>query len=164
MVGFLLKTCNITFAETEKLESGGSVLVFTYKIYSLFNINCKWFQHSLFQDNLDGEEQSLQAPAAMSLEESNHRINRLIAMHNKLSEANMASMPSQVEKRKRSTSAVNASYIVHISETDQTSFPTPISSVHKRSKRVGSKKSLVWKHFDTGLRGHDPIATCKYCG
>ncbi|KAG2610127.1 uncharacterized protein LOC120702912 [Panicum virgatum] len=116
------------------------------------------------KDNLDGEEQSLQASAAMSLEESNRRINRLIAMHKKLSEANMASLPSQVEKRKRSTSAVNASNIVHISETDQTSFPTPISSVHKRSKRVGSKKSLVWKHFDTGLRGQDPIATCKYCG
>jgi hypothetical protein len=104
----------------------------------------------------------------MSLEESNRRINRLIAMHKKLLEANMASLPSQVEKRKRSTSAVNASNTVHISAADQlqqlTSSPTPISLVHKRSKRVGSKKSLVWKHFDTGLRGQDPIATCKYCG
>ena len=104
----------------------------------------------------------------MSLEESNRRINRLIAMHKKLSEANMASLPSQVEKRKRSTSAVNASNTVHIREADQlqqlTSSPTPISPVHKRSKRVGSKNSLVWKHFETGLRGQDPIATCKYCG
>jgi len=31
---------------------------------------------ALNKDNLDGEEQSLQAPAAMSLEESNRRINR----------------------------------------------------------------------------------------
>jgi len=89
-------------------------------------------------------------------------------MHKRISEANMASLPSQVEKRKRSTSTVNASNTVHISETDQlqqlTNSPTLISPVHKRSKRVGIKKSLVWKHFDTGLRGQDPIATCKYCG
>jgi hypothetical protein len=126
-----------------------------------------WYQHSLFQDNLDGEEQSLQVPAANPFEDSNDRINRLVAMHKSLSEANKASLLSQVKKRKRSTSAVDASNTVHISETDQlqqlTSSPTLISPVQNRSKRVGSKKSLVWKHFDTGLRGQDPIATCKYC-
>ena len=78
----------------------------------------------------------------MSLEESNRRINRLIAMHKKLSEANMASLPSQVEKRKRSTSAVNASNIVHISETDQTSSPTPISPVHKVEALICSQSWL----------------------
>ena len=100
----------------------------------------------------------------MSLEESNHRINRLIAMHKILSEANKASLPSQVEKRKRSTSAVNAVSTAADQLQQLTSSPTSISPVQKRSKRVGSKKSLVWKHFDTGLRGQDPIATCKYCG
>ena len=100
----------------------------------------------------------------MSLEESNHRINRLIAMHKILSEANKASLPSQVEKRKMSTSAVNAVSIAADQLQQLTSSPTSISPVQKRSKRVGSKKSLVWKHFDTGLRGQDPIATCKYCG
>lgn len=49
-------------------------------------------------------------------------------------------------------------------DTQLTSSPTRVSPVQKRTKRVGSKKSLVWKHFDTGLRGQDPVAVCKYCG
>jgi hypothetical protein len=49
-------------------------------------------------------------------------------------------------------------------DTQLTSSPTPVSPVQKRSKRVGSKKSLVWRHFDTGLRGQDPVAVCRYCG
>ena len=85
-------------------------------------------------------------------------------MHKILSEANKASLPSQVEKRKRSTSAVNAVSTAADQLQQLTSSPTLISPVQKRSERVGSKKSLVWKHFDTGLRGQDPIATCKYCG
>ena len=49
-------------------------------------------------------------------------------------------------------------------DSQLTSSPTQASLVQKRSKRAGTKKSLVWKHFDTGLRGQSPVAVCKYCG
>jgi len=78
----------------------------------------------------------------MSLEESNQRINRLIAMHKMLSEANKASLPCQVEKQKRSTSAVNAVSTAADQLQQLTSSPTSISPVQKRSKRVGSKNHL----------------------
>jgi len=48
-------------------------------------------------------------------------------------------------------------------DTQLTSSPSQTSPVQKRSKRVGLKKSLVWQHFDTGLRGQNPVAVCKYC-
>jgi len=49
-------------------------------------------------------------------------------------------------------------------DSQLTSSPTQASLVQKRSKRAGTKKSLVWKHFDTGLRGQSPVVVCKYCG
>ncbi|KAF8661542.1 hypothetical protein HU200_056963 [Digitaria exilis] len=73
----------------------------------------------------------------------------------------MESLPAQVNQQKRSITEVNESNTVHLRLT---SSPTPMSPAKKRSKRVSSKRSLVWAHFDTGLRGEDPIATCKYCG
>ncbi|KAL6911839.1 hypothetical protein ACP4OV_000644 [Aristida adscensionis] len=42
--------------------------------------------------------------------------------------------------------------------------PTQMSPVQKKSRRTRTKKSLAWRHFETGTRGQDPIATCKYCG
>jgi hypothetical protein len=49
-------------------------------------------------------------------------------------------------------------------DVQSASSPTPVSPVQKRHKRVGTKKSLVWRYFTTGFRGQNPIATCKHYG
>jgi len=85
---------------------------------------------------------------------SSERMNRLIVMQKRLVEA---------KKRKRSASSVHISNSLHL-DSQLTSSPTQASLVQKRSKRAGTKKSLVWKHFDTGLRGQSPVVVCKYCG
>nr|TKW41133.1 hypothetical protein SEVIR_1G293650v2 [Setaria viridis] len=112
---------------------------------------------SALDPNKDGEDQPLKVLAARPFEDSSERLNRLIAMQKRLSEATREALSTQVRKRIRLTSAVNTSNV------QSASSPTPVSPVHKRNKRTGLKKSLVWKYFSTGLRGQHPIATCRYC-
>ncbi|CAN6196343.1 unnamed protein product [Urochloa humidicola] len=152
---------------------------------------------------LNGEDQYLEVHTANPLEDTNQRLNRLIAMQKRLSEANGDSLASQLRKRTRPASAVNTSAAIHdirttssptprlsegngdslasqlrkrtrpasrvntsatIHDIETGSSPTPISPVQKRMKRICSKKSLVWRHFSTGLNGEKPIAVCNHCG
>nr|XP_034581041.1 uncharacterized protein LOC117844448 [Setaria viridis]TKW35468.1 hypothetical protein SEVIR_2G374500v2 [Setaria viridis] len=103
--------------------------------------------------NKDGEDQSLEVPAARPFEDSSERLNRLIAMQKRLSEATREALPTQVRKRIRLTLAVNTSNV------QSASSPTPVSPVHKRNKRTGSKNHLFGSI--SGLRGQHPIATCR---
>ncbi|CAN6252440.1 unnamed protein product [Urochloa humidicola] len=84
---------------------------------------CSLDSTSLNRVMLNGEDQYLEVHTANPLEDTNQRLNRLIAMQKRLSEANEDSLASQLRKRTRPASAANTSAAIHDIQT--TSSPTP---------------------------------------